>query len=32
MNGEQRTPEQKARDKYRHPVETLAFFGIQPRT
>jgi predicted methyltransferase len=30
VNGEQRTPEQKARDKYRHPVDTLAFFGIQP--
>lgn len=30
VNGPQRTPEQKARDKYRHPVETLAFFGIQP--
>jgi len=30
VNGDQRTPEQKARDKYRHPVETLAFFGIQP--
>jgi predicted methyltransferase len=30
VNGDQRTPEQKARDPYRHPVETLAFFGIQP--
>jgi predicted methyltransferase len=30
VNGDQRTPEQKARDKYRHPVETLSFFGIQP--
>jgi predicted methyltransferase len=30
VNGDHRTPEQKARDKYRHPVETLAFFGIQP--
>ena len=30
VNGSQRTPEQKARDAYRHPVETLAFFGIQP--
>ena len=30
VKGDQRTPEQKARDKYRHPVETLAFFGIQP--
>jgi len=25
-----RTPEQMARDKYRHPVETLRFFGIEP--
>jgi predicted methyltransferase len=30
VNGDHRTPEQKARDKYRHPVETLSFFGIQP--
>ena len=30
VNGDHRTPEQKARDQYRHPVETLAFFGIQP--
>ena len=30
VNGPQRTPEQKARDPYRHPVETLSFFGIQP--
>ena len=30
VNDDHRTPEQKARDKYRHPVETLAFFGIQP--
>lgn len=30
VNGSQRTPDQKARDAYRHPVETLAFFGIQP--
>jgi len=28
--GEQRSAEHKARDKYRHPVETLAFFGIRP--
>lgn len=25
-----RTPANVARDKYRHPVETLAFFGVQP--
>lgn len=25
-----RTPENKARDMYRHPAETLAFFGIKP--
>ncbi|WP_315763574.1 class I SAM-dependent methyltransferase [Sphingomonas sp. Y38-1Y] len=25
-----RTPANKARDPYRHPVETLAFFGVQP--
>lgn len=30
VNGPQRSPENKARDKYRHPVETLAFFGIRP--
>ena len=30
VNGEQRSAEHKARDKYRHPVETLAFFGIRP--
>ena len=30
VNDDHRTPEQKARDPYRHPVETLAFFGIQP--
>ena len=28
-NGTQRTAEQKARNVYRHPVETLTFFGIQ---
>jgi predicted methyltransferase len=31
VNSDHRTPEQKARDKYRHPVDTLAFFGIQPK-
>lgn len=25
-----RTPENKVRDQYRHPVETLKFFGVQP--
>ncbi|HEU4626884.1 MAG TPA: hypothetical protein VFS52_19135 [Steroidobacteraceae bacterium] len=30
VNDDHRTPAEKARDKYRHPVETLAFFGIQP--
>ena len=27
---EQLSPEQKARYQYRHPVETLAFFGVKP--
>lgn len=26
-----RTPANVARDRYRHPAETLAFFGVQPR-
>ncbi len=30
VNGDHRTAERKARDKYRHPVETLSFFGIRP--
>ena len=30
VKGDQRSTENKARDKYRHPVETLAFFGIRP--
>jgi predicted methyltransferase len=30
VNGEHRSAANKARDKYRHPVETLAFFGIRP--
>jgi predicted methyltransferase len=30
VNGEQREAANKARDKYRHPVETLAFFGLRP--
>ena len=25
-----RTPANVARDRYRHPVETLAFFGVRP--
>ena len=28
--GDQRSAANKARDKYRHPVQTLAFFGIRP--
>lgn len=28
--GEHRKAEDQARDAYRHPVETLAFFGVQP--
>jgi predicted methyltransferase len=28
--GDQRSAKNKARDRYRHPVETLAFFGIRP--
>ena len=30
VNGEHRAADRKARDVYRHPVETLSFFGIQP--
>jgi len=30
VNGYHRAPERKARDVYRHPVETLTFFGIKP--
>ncbi|HSD68594.1 MAG TPA: hypothetical protein VLB07_03525, partial [Woeseiaceae bacterium] len=30
IGGEHRTPENKARDIYRHPKETLAFFGFRP--
>jgi predicted methyltransferase len=30
VSGEQRSAKNKARDLYRHPVETLAFFGIRP--
>jgi predicted methyltransferase len=31
VNGDQRSAANKARDKYRHPVETLAFFGLRPQ-
>src|ERR1700726_2805913 len=30
VDGPQRSAAHKARDKYRHPVETLAFFDIRP--
>ncbi|HTA66265.1 MAG TPA: hypothetical protein VK753_12250, partial [Xanthomonadaceae bacterium] len=30
VDGAWRSPPHKARDIYRHPVETLQFFGIQP--
>ena len=30
INGPQRTPDYKKRDKYRHPLATLEFFGIRP--
>ena len=30
VSSNRRTPENTARDKYRHPVETLKFFGIKP--
>ena len=30
INGPQRTPSYKKRDRYRHPLETLTFFGIRP--
>jgi predicted methyltransferase len=30
VNGRARSPANKARDRYRHPVETLTFFGIRP--
>jgi predicted methyltransferase len=30
LAGEHRSPENKARDQYRHPAETLAFFGLRP--
>lgn len=30
VNSEQRSAEEKARDQWRHPVETIEFFGLQP--
>ena len=30
VNGQWRSPANRARDQYRHPVETLQFFGIKP--
>jgi predicted methyltransferase len=30
INGPQRSAEHKARDRYRHPAETLTFFGLKP--
>lgn len=30
LDGEQRSADNKARDQYRHPLETLSFFGIKP--
>lgn len=30
VNGPQRAAAHKARDQYRHPIETLEFFGLQP--
>jgi predicted methyltransferase len=30
LAGDHRSPENKARDKYRHPAETLAFFSVTP--
>jgi predicted methyltransferase len=30
LAGDQRTPEERARDVYRHPKETLLFFGMRP--
>lgn len=30
--GKQRAPENAARDKYRHPLETLQFFGVKPES
>src|SRR3974377_199928 len=30
LAGDQRTPEERARDVYRHPKDTLLFFGVRP--
>jgi predicted methyltransferase len=30
LAGDQRSPEERARDVYRHPKETLLFFGVRP--
>jgi predicted methyltransferase len=30
VNGEWRSAENKARDRYRHPVESLTFWGLKP--
>ncbi|MEN9314308.1 MAG: hypothetical protein RIS35_701 [Pseudomonadota bacterium] len=30
LSGAHRTPENRARDPWRHPAETLAFFGVRP--
>jgi predicted methyltransferase len=30
VSGDHRSAENKARDQYRHPIETLAFFGFKP--
>lgn len=30
LAGDHRSPENRARDSYRHPAETLAFFGLEP--
>jgi len=30
VNGDWRTDEAKARDRYRHPIESLAFWGLKP--
>ena len=30
IGGDHRTPANVARDRYRHPLETLAFFGVEP--
>jgi len=30
VQGDWRTDEARARDKYRHPIESLTFWGLQP--